>query len=391
MNIADSLLVVGASVASGALVAQLREDGFTGRILVVDPDPDAPYDRPPLSKEFLAGSAERPPAPWWDERCELVRGRATGLDVAGSTVEVTGPDGSTRRLGADHVVVATGSAPVRLPGQPHGVVSLRTARDARRIREFAVPGRRVVVLGAGTIGTELASSLVESECRVTVVDLADRPLDRFLAGHLGAEAAGWIREAGVSLHLGTRVTGIAGHDGAWLVSTDSGDLVAEQVISAVGTRPVTDWLAGSGLDVADGVRCDGDGTALDTAGRAVAQVHAIGDVSAWAVAGGPPRRREDWTSAQRQGRHVARHLLGFDADPVAAREREYLWTQQFDRRIQVLGVPERDANLVQHLDEPARRAASYTVERDGDTLAWITVNAPREFARAMRAAMLVAR
>ncbi|MFI9629383.1 NAD(P)/FAD-dependent oxidoreductase [Streptomyces sp. NPDC052042] len=385
MNAAANLLVVGASVATGALVAQLRADGFTGRIAVVDEDPDAPYDRPPLSKEFLTGSGSRPRAPWWDERCELVRGRARALDIASSTVEVApAGEGGRVTLGADHIVVATGSAPVRLPGQPDGVAELRTAADARRIREFAEPGRYVIVLGAGTIGTELASSLNDTGCAVTVVDQADRPLDRFLGGHLGAEAAQWIRDSGVGLLLGTRVEYITREGEGWRVSTDSGPLTGDLVVSAVGTRPAVHWLAGSGLDLADGIRCDGDGTALDTSSGPVPNVHAIGDVSAWDADGTGPRRQEDWTTAQRQGRHLARRLLGLEpTEPVGGTPR-YFWSHQFGRRIQVLGTPEREATLVQQMDAPARKAAFYTLERDGGVVARIAVNAPKEFALAMR-------
>lgn len=384
-----SILVLGASVASGALVAQLRTDGYAGPITVVDQDPDAPYDRPPLSKDFLAGTADRPQAPWWDGQCELVPGQATRLDPGSSRVEVALTAGAARTFGADRIVVATGSAPARLPGQPPGVAQLRTATDARRLRGLAGPGRRMIVLGAGTIGTELASSLTGLGCAVTVVDQADRPLDRFLGGHLGAEAAAWIRDAGVDLRLGTRVEEIAGDDGGWVVSTGSGLLRADLVVSAVGTRPATAWLAGSGLDLSDGIRCDPDGTALDTAGAAVANVHAIGDVAAWADSGGGHRRHEDWTTAQRQGRHLARRLLGLDPDPPVDLEAHYFWSHQFGRRIQVLGTPDRDASVVQHVDTPARRAAFYTLEHGSATVAWIAINAPREFAGAVRESMLV--
>ncbi|HET6500307.1 MAG TPA: FAD-dependent oxidoreductase [Amycolatopsis sp.] len=384
MTASGRLVIVGASVASGALIGQLRADGFAGRVLVVDRDPDAPYDRPPLSKEFLSGTAVRPEAPWWDDRCELIRGRATALDVASSTVRVELAEGTTCDLGADHIVIASGSVPVRLPGEPAGVAHLRTAADARRIRESVSPGRRVIILGAGTIGTELASSLVDAGCAATIVDLADRPLDRFLGGHLGDASADWIRRAGVDLRLGTRVEDIAREGGSWLASTSSGPVSGDLVVSAIGTRPATEWLAGSGLDVADGVRCDSDGTAVDTSGRPVPTVHAIGDVSAWNTVDNERQSFQDWTTARRQGRHLARHLLGLHPAQPAGHEPHYFWSHQFGRRIQVLGIPHRDAILVQHVDEPARRAAFYRLERDSETVAWIAVNTPREFAKAMR-------
>jgi 3-phenylpropionate/trans-cinnamate dioxygenase ferredoxin reductase subunit len=387
MSKTTQLAVIGASVATGALVSQLRSDGFQGRVVVVDFDADAPYDRPPLSKEFLAGDSPRPEAPWWDDGCELIRGRAVSLDPRNGVVAVEVPGVSQIEIRADHVVIATGAAPVVLPGEPAGVAHLRSAEDARRIREHAVPGRNVVILGAGTIGTELASSLNSAGCRVTLLDQADRPLDRFLGGHLANESANWIEEAGVALCLSTKVDGITAFGGGWIVSTGPREHVADLVVSAVGTRPATAWLEDSGLDVSNGLRCDADGTVLDTDGLPVPNVHAIGDVATWDW-NGTPRRFEDWTTAQRQGRHVARNILGLSTGRLSD-ERAYFWSNQFGRRVQVLGVPERDGKLIQHVYVPERRAAFYTVERGSETVAWIAVNCPKEFAGAMRSSLQI--
>lgn len=386
------MLVVGASVASGALVAQLRADGHTGRIVVVDRDPDAPYDRPPLSKDFLTSADDRPAAPWWRADCELLTGDVYDLDAVNRTATVRSPDGSRLELAADELVVATGSAPLRVPGQPHGVIELRTAADARALRTYATPGYDIVVLGAGTVGTELASSLTAAGAAVTLIDVAEQPLQRFLGGHLGAEAAAWIRAGGVDLRLGERVTAIreAGR-GRWLVQTDRSMCAADVVVSAIGTRPVTGWLAGAGLRVDNGVVCDIDGQALSTDGTPVSGVHAIGDVASWAGQDGSRRRREDWTSAQRQGRHVARRLLGLEPLVAIDAEREYFWSNQFGRRIQVLGTPASTGTLVRQVADPDRNAAFYTVEGEDRTLAWISINRPREFALAMRQSVLAAR
>ncbi len=379
-----SVLVLGGSVAAAGLVAQLREDGLEGRVMVVDQDPDMPYDRPPLSKEFLSASDDRPAAPWWTGGCENVVGSVEALHAGARIATIRRADRSHLEVVADHVVIATGSAPLRLPGQPEGVASLRTAADARALRRHAAPGRRAVVLGAGTIGTEVASSLASAGADVTVVDLADRPLDRFLAGHLGDESAGWIRHAGVKLELGTQVLQITGSEGDWLVDTDRGALAADVVVSAVGTRPSVAWLEGSGVLLDNGIACDVDGLALSAYGGSVVGVHAIGDVASWALPSGGHRRREDWTSAQRQGRHVARRLLGLEPLAHPGGDRAYFWTNQFGRRIQVLGTPVRDAALVPQVVDQDRDAAFYTVERDGEPVAWISINRPREFAMAMR-------
>jgi 3-phenylpropionate/trans-cinnamate dioxygenase ferredoxin reductase component len=377
------ILVVGGSVAAGAFISQLRTDGFEGRIVVIDQDPDAPYDRPPLSKEFLALDTARPRAPWWDARCELVRGRAISLDVGARTVTVVHPNGEVGTLRAEHVVIATGAAPIRLPGQPAAVAQLRTAADARTLRGFARSGRHFVILGAGTIGTELASSVVALGSKATLIDMADRPLDRFFAGHLGDEALAWITDGGVDLRLGATVERIEQRPEGWSVLTDAGDVAGDVVLSAVGARPTTDWLVGSGLALSNGISCDADGNAVGLNDAGVPGIHAIGDVSAWAESGSAARRHEDWTTAQRQGRLLARRILGLDAAPLG-RELSYFWSYQFGRRIQVLGTPERDAQLAPQVVDPQKKAGFYTLERDGRTVAWVSINRPREFALAVR-------
>lgn len=372
-------------------MGQLRADGHTGRILVVDRDPDAPYDRPPLSKDFLFAEAERPEAPWWCDDCELVTGEVTSLDPFSRTATVCRPDGSVSEVLADEIVIATGSAPVRIPGQPDGVAELRTAADARFLRAHAAGKRRVIVLGAGTVGTELASSLTTAGTNVTLVDVAQRPLQRFFGGHLGDEATGWIRQGGVDLRLSTSVTAIRRYGGRWVVETDSACLDADLVVSAIGTRPVTNWLAGSGIAVGDGVFCDADGRVQALDGALVPAVYAVGDVASWVGPEGARRRREDWTSAQRQGRHVARKLLGSESSRIHDLQHDYFWSNQFGRRIQVLGTPVPEGRLAQQVDDPERRAAFYTVEGRDGTLAWISVNRPREFALAMRESTVAAR
>lgn len=380
------ILVIGASVAAGALVGALRAAGHQGPIVLVDCDPDAPYDRPPLSKDFPPNTEDRPPAPWWVDDCELVRGRAVTLNVAASRVEVeTSVGDPATTIEADHVVVATGCGPARLPDEPDGVLHLRTAADARKLRELTGPRRSVIVLGAGTIGTELSSSLIDRGCAVTLVDYAELPLERFLGGHLGAEAASWIAASGTRLRLGTKIERIQRKDDGWTVDTSAGRLEGDVLISAVGARPNTGWLQGSDLDAVDGIRCDRHGSAYDRAGNRLPHIHAIGDVASWEASSGANQRFENWTTAGRQGRHLAQHLLGRDPGPIDA-EPAYFWSHQFGRRIQVLGTPVPAATLVQHVDDPERSAAFYTLEQDGTTRAWISINRPRDFALALRAA-----
>ncbi len=385
------ILVVGGGIAAASMIAQLRADGFTGNIAVVDQDPDAPYDRPPLSKEFLTSTGRAPGAPWWNDDCDLIRGSAVGLDATRSCVTLRKSDGGTQRIQAEHVVIATGAAPLRIPGIHRDVLHLRTAADARALRGQVRPGTRIAILGAGAIGTELASSATDAGARVTLIDPAAQPLQRFLGGHLGDEAAAWIRDGGVNLLLNTTAQSAERtRAGGWVVATSKGDIEADLAVSAIGTRPCVSWLRGSELDISNGIRCDRDGTALGPDSTPVPPIHAIGDVAAWAGEDGIPCRHEDWTAAQRQGRHLARALLGLNASQPQGRERDYFWTHQFGRRIQILGTPAAYGRLVTRMTNPGGRASFHTIEHDGRIVAWISVNAPRELALAMRDSMRAA-
>lgn len=381
------VLVIGGGVASASLVSQLRTDGYTDPITIVDEDPDTPYDRPPLSKEFLASGDWMPDAPWWDgSQCSTVIGTAIGLNLANRSVTVHLRGTGARIIEADSIVIATGASPVRLPGLPPGVLHLRTAADARALRESLASGVRVAILGAGTIGTELASSAHAAGAEVSVIDLADRPLNRFLGGHLGAEVVDWMRKDGIALFLGHRVASVQRDKLGWQITMDRSALRADVVVSAVGTRPNVAWLHGSRIDTKNGVHCDGQGRALDQAGQPIGGVYAIGDVAVWPDGHGGARRREDWTNAQRQGRETARALMGLA--PLAKADRDYYWTQQFGRKVQILGDPHAGDELVTQMRNEARSASFHVVMSRGEPVAWIAVNAPREFAMAMRDAAL---
>lgn len=377
--------VIGGSVAGGSVVRELRAAGFTGPVTVVDPDPDHPYDRPPLSKEFLASAEPRPEALWWDERCSVLHTRAVGLDRDMRAVETLAADGSRAWLQADQVVLATGAHPIRLPQSPDGILQLRTAEDARALRALAGSQPTVAIIGAGAIGTELASSLNRASCHVDLIDLAPQPLQRMFAGHLGDEASAWIRESGVELHLGWPLLELRRNGATWVVATETSRVSADLVVSAVGVRPEVGWLESAGLDCPDGVRCDNEGTVLSRSGEPIPWLHAVGDVAAWRGTDGAFRRHEDWTSAQRQARRVALRTLGLQDLPGDDDGLPYFWTQQFGRRIQILGAPDPHGRLTQLSANPDRQAAFYSVEgAAGDTTAWVAINEPRMFALALR-------
>ncbi|MGW1289089.1 NAD(P)/FAD-dependent oxidoreductase [Streptomyces sp. NPDC002586] len=332
----NEIVVVGAGAAGVTTAETLRRQGYEGRLTVVGAEPHAPYDRPPLSKQILSGR-------WEPERIRL-RGpdvydrlgidlrsatAAARLDRSGRAVELA--DGTW--LHADAVVVATGVRPRRLPGADAltGVHELRTLDDALALREALAGAPRLVVAGAGLLGTEAAIAARGLGADVTLVGTRPVPL----LGLIGPQAAGLVacvhRDLGLRLRRG-RVRGVEGANGAVTgVRLDDGTLLpADVVLTAAGSLPNTEWLHGSGVRVADGVDCD----ALCAAQPGV---WAAGDVASRPDArDGRRRRHEHRTHATEQAIAVARNLLaGSGARPFVPLP--YFWTDQHDLKIQVFG------------------------------------------------------
>ncbi|MFD0305463.1 NAD(P)/FAD-dependent oxidoreductase [Streptomyces sp. NPDC127119] len=378
-----TVIVVGASLSGLYAARELRAQGFDGRLVVVGDEPHRPYDRPPLSKDFLTGRSGEDALALGDtgEMAELdaewlLGTRARGLDTRGRTVLLD--DGRT--VSGDGVVIATGASARRLPGPGlAGVHTLRTLDDARALRaELTTGARRVVVIGGGFIGAETASSCAGLGHDVTVVEAAPLPLVPQLGPEMAALCAALHRRGGVGLVTGTGVTALRGRDAVTAVELSDGRLLpADVVIVGIGAVPNTGWLAGSPLALHDGVLCD-DGCAT-----ALPQVVAVGDV---ARVGGI--RAEHWTSATEQPRIAVRNLLaGYTAETV--RPLPYFWSDQYGARIQFAG---------RRLDTDTVRIAEGTVtdgapgedgllalyEREGRTTAVLSVNRPRPFMRARR-------
>ncbi len=328
------IVVVGASIAGLTVAQSLRSEGCTAPIHLIGDEVHLPYGRPPLSKQVLAGQ-------WPEERAllggaealaadgiELHTGSAaTALDLAGRRVARGG-----RWQGFSELVVATGLRARRLDLSGGAVASLRTLDDVRVLRRELMGARRVVVVGGGVLGQELAAVTAASGAEVTVVQKpptlglgALGPLlsERLLALH---------RRHGVRVRLGVGVTAAERTpDGGWRVAlTDGSVLEADLVVACLGGIPNTEWLAGNGLDLADGVRCDAHGMAAPG-------VHAVGDVAAWFdPVLGRHRRLEHQTSAIEQALVVARRIVHgprSDADPFTP----YFWSDQYDVKIQALG------------------------------------------------------
>ncbi|WP_199924798.1 NAD(P)/FAD-dependent oxidoreductase [Streptomyces sp. NRRL WC-3725] len=379
-----TVTIVGASLSGLYAARELRAQGFDGRLVIVGEEPHHPYDRPPLSKDFLTGRADESDLALTDadetaglEAEWLLGVRARGLDPRGRTVLL----GDGRTVSTDGVVIATGAAARRLPGDRlAGVHTLRTLDDARALRAELTQGhRRVVVIGGGFIGAETASSCARLGHDVTVVEAAPLPLVPQLGARMAAVCAALHRRGGVELVTGT---GVAALRGAATVTgvdlTDGRTLPADVVIVGIGARPHTDWLVGSALALHDGVLCD------DGCVTALPQVVAVGDV---ARVGGT--RAEHWTSATEQPRVAVTNLLA-GRTVATARTLPYFWSDQYDSRIQFAGRY-REGDTV-HVTEgeitddgaPGESGFLARYERDGRTVAVLGVNRPRAFMRARR-------
>ncbi|MEU6387552.1 FAD-dependent oxidoreductase [Streptomyces bauhiniae] len=373
-----TVTIVGASLAGLYAARELRAQGYDGRLVVVGDEPHPPYDRPPLSKDFLTGRADDDRLALTDaeERAGLdaewlLGVRAQGLDTGARTVLLA--DGRT--IPTDGLVIATGAQARQLPGAH----TLRTLDDARALRARLTEGpRRVVVIGGGFIGAETAASCAALGHDVTVLEAAPLPLLPQLGPRMAAVCATLHRRGGVRLRTGTAVTGLRRTGPAMAVDlADGHTLSADIVIAGIGAVPNTAWLAGSTVALGDGVLCDAGCV------TASAQVVAVGDV---ARVGGV--RAEHWTSATEQPRAAVTNLLA-GRTLVTRRPVPYFWSDQYGSRIQFAGryrpgdtVRVTEGELSEEGPGDGGFLARY--ERDGTTVAVLAVDRPRPFTRARR-------
>ncbi|WP_405754574.1 NAD(P)/FAD-dependent oxidoreductase [Streptomyces sp. NBC_00073] len=378
-----TVAVVGASLAGLSAARSLREQGYDGRLVLIGDEPHRPYDRPPLSKEFLAGEIDEDALALEAEGEDLAAvwelgARAVGLDT-GSRAEhhVRLADG--RSVRAHGIVIATGAAPRTLPGSGglDGVHVLRSLDDARALRADLARGGRLVVVGAGFIGAEVASTARRLGLDVTVVEAAPTPLAGPLGREMGSLVSRLHADHGVRLLCGTGVRALAGRGRVEAVLLGDGRrLAADTVVVGVGARPCTDWLAGSGLDLADGVRCD-------AAGRTnVPGVVAVGDCAAWyEPAIGAHRRVEHWTGArERPAAAVAALLCGGRGVPQAPRP-PYFWSDQYGTRIQFAGHCTHADSVTVEEGAAADRSFLAVYRSAGRPVAVLGLDRPRPFTR----------
>jgi len=339
----DRIVVVGASLAGLWACESLRGGGYTGAISLIGAESHQPYDRPPLSKALLRGD-------WEPERIQLRKPDelgSLGLDLRLGTTAIA-LDASSRtvalesgeEIAADGVIIATGSAPRPLPNQPDldGVTMLRTLDDSLALRRRLADQQRVVVIGAGFIGLEVAATAAQSGCAVTVLEGAPAPLMRGLGSEMGSVVARVHARHGVEVRCDVSVAAIEGAEGRVTgVRLGSGELVpADVVVVGIGVAPATEWLVGSGLEIRDGVVCD-------DALRAAPGIYAAGDCARWVNNlfgdAGEEMRVEHWSNAAEQGAAAAKNLqaelAGEPAEPYAPVP--FFWSDQFDSRIQFVG------------------------------------------------------
>lgn len=344
------IVVVGASLAGLRAAEQLRAAGYAGPLTVVGDEPYLPYNRPPLSKELLADEGDSDP-----ERLHAkvaFRRRASVADVEFRLgARVVSSDLAARRVyladGAelvyDGLVAATGLRPRRLdlPGPAEGRFVLRTLDDVVALRGQVRPGARVVVVGGGFIGCETAATLTKAGCAVTVVEPFGEPMQRVLGADLAAAVRRHHEAAGITFRTDVAVTGFTGTDRVTgVVLGDGTELAADLVVESVGSVCNTEWLEGNGLDLSDGVLCDGT-LAVVGADRAVA----VGDIARFPnpLVDDVPRRVEHWSIPTDSAKRAAPTLLALvehrEPDPTPFAPVPSFWSDQLDLRFQSFGSP----------------------------------------------------
>jgi phthalate 3,4-dioxygenase ferredoxin reductase subunit len=367
-------LVIGTSIGGVRTAQALRAGGYRGDVVLIGEERCAPYDKPPLSKAVLAGTAgpdDTALLPDWsrsDVRLLLGR-RAVRLDVGQGELELD--DG--QRLAYDDVVIATGATPRPSPwGSLSGVHVLRTLADAEALRADLIGGGHVVVIGGGFIGAEVAATARSLGLPVSLVDPLPALMVRRLGRDVGELFSALHQQRGVATHLGVGVRQIEGERGALRVTlTDGSVLDASVVVVGIGAVPNDGWLASSGLAVCDGVLCDEYGRALEAP-----RVHAVGDVARWWNPGQGQRNRvEHWTSAVEQASVVA-HNIGHPDQRRAHWPVDYVWTDQYNWRIQIAGRTEGEAHHLVGEPHDDRFAVLYGVE-GGPLTGLVTVNWPK--------------
>jgi NADPH-dependent 2,4-dienoyl-CoA reductase/sulfur reductase-like enzyme len=393
--VAERFVVVGASLAGLRAAQTARKSGYDGALTLVGGEVHLPYDRPPLSKAYLEAGADEPEDPTYrtDEELRTELGEladlrlgtwATGLDPDRRVISLS--DGTELEYTA--AVIATGAKPRTLPGTEElaGVHTLRTLDDAVAIRAAFDAGARVVVVGAGFIGSEVAAGARKRGLPVTVLEALPVPLVRSVGEQMGRACAQLHLANGTDLRCGVKVTGLCSADGRVSgVSLDDGSTIpADLVVVGTGVAPNTDWLAGSGVTLHErdgGIVCD------ETLATGLPGVYAAGDVAHFPhpLFDGLVMRLEHWTNAAEQGMLAARNAINpAEAKPAAGVP--YFWSDWYDSRIQFVGIPQADEIRV--VSEELGEDKFLALYRRGDRLTGcISIDRPTQIMKYRRQIM----
>ena len=367
----ETFVIVGAGLAGAKAAETLREEGFDGRLVLIGDEPERPYERPPLSKDYLRG--ETPDAPYVhdasfypDNAIELLTStRVTGIDPGLRELLLEGD----RRLGYDRLLVATGSVPRRLevPGADlEGIHYLRTLGDSARIAERIEGGQRLVVVGSGWIGAEIAASARQKGCDVTMIEMASLPLERVLGPEVGQIYLDLHRDHGVEFVPETTVERFEGEGLVERVITrDGASIETGFVVVGIGVAPRTGLVETAGLKVNNGVLVD------ERLATSAPGVFAAGDVAnAWHPFYGHRLRVEHWANALNQGPVAARTMLG---EEVSYDEIPYFFSDQYDAGMEYSGYATDWDEVVFRGDIDARELIAFWV-KDERVIAGLNMN-----------------
>jgi 3-phenylpropionate/trans-cinnamate dioxygenase ferredoxin reductase component len=374
----ETIAIIGGSLAGIRCAEALRRRGFAGRLVFASAEKERPYDRPPLSKELLRGDREpdqirlNKPEAFDALDLDLRLGvAARSLDVAAREVTLANDE----KISYDGLVIATGAFARPLPGAPAlaGLFTLRTLDDALALRAELERSPRVVVVGAGFIGAEVAATCRKRGLDVTIIEPLAQPMARVLAAEIGAVCAGAHRDQGVDLRLGVGVAAVEGGARVERVRLSDGTtLSADVVVVGIGAVPATGWLASSGLEIGDGVVCDA------TCATRAPNVVAAGDVARWYHEGYRESLRiEHWTNAVEQADAAAARLLDGPGAPAFA-PIPFVWSDQYDLKIQAAGrIAPDDEVFVAHGSLEERRFVAL-FGRNGELRGALAINRVRQ-------------
>lgn len=378
------VVIVGGSVGGVRTAQALRSEGYDGQIVLVEAEDELPYDKPPLSKALLLGEQDADDIRLLtheqaDElKIELLLGvRATGLDSSGKLLHVEGHD----PIAYDDLVIATGALAKTGPWSLRpGVHVVRTLADARALRDELASGGTVAVIGAGFIGAEVAASARGLGVPTALVDPLATPMSRAFDPEVGVQFVDLHRSRGVDCRFGVGVADISGEKGNFTVDlTDGTSVSAATVVIGIGASPATQWCEHSGLSLRDGVLVTDKLQSIDDP-----CVWAVGDVARWQVSDTEDVRVEHWTGAVDQAACVAHNIVHRD-QPRAYKLAEYVWTDQYDWKIQVVGRTTGAPQTIPLNERDGRRFAHAYADEDGLFVGAAVANWPRALVTFRRA------